>query len=399
MRPKLLPKLPQTLSEASGKTANRHQRSPLPSGRTRHFWRAAMVLLLVSLIPLTVWATTREEAESAIDEAKQMRTDAIAAGVTDSPTDEMIKQAESVLPSRQYTRALQYAQWAWRQDAMAMRLLARQEARAAAGGAAKAAVGTYQEPLDVLQGLIDRTASDYLTQSDQNLMMLADSPAQWVASDGEALLQEPRGPNNVSLEECDFGKGPGVLEGAYAELPRYFEDTGKVMDLETRLVHCMVTLQGFAMDDPAAKKRHGSDSEHMMLQTYIASQSSGFAWNPPMDHPLEKAMRDAGEVMFYRRAGKADFACSTCHAETGKRIRASVLPNKNVPEEWTKAISWPAFRVGHDHVRSSQHRLRGCYWQMRQAGPVAGSDASIAMLSYWTDAARGQPAILSDMKR
>ncbi len=396
---KLLPRLSQSLSEVSGKTAKRHQRSPLPSEPGRRFGRGALIALLVALIPITVWATTREQAESAIAEAKQTREEAIAAGVADSPTDEMIEQAESVLPSRQYTRALQYAEWARRQDAMAMELLAKQEARKAAGEAAKAAVGTYQEPLDVLQGLIDRTSSDYLTQSDQNIMMMADNPAQWTAMDGETLFEEARGPNNVSLEECDFGKGPGVLEGAYAEMPRYFEDTGKVMDLETRLVHCMVTLQGFSPDDPEVAKRHGSGSDHMKLQTYIASKSSGYAWNPPMDHPLEKAMRDAGEVMFYRRAGKADFACSTCHAETGKRIRASVLPNKNVPEEWTKAISWPAFRVGHDQVRSSQHRLRGCYWQMRQAGPVAGSDGSIAMLSYWTDSARGQPAILSDMKR
>lgn len=395
----LLPKLPQSLSEVTGHTANRYQRSPRPSGRARRFGRDALILLLVALIPLTVWATTRDEAESAIAKAKQTREEAIAAGVTDSPTDEMIEQAESVLPSRQYTRALQYAEWARRQDALAMELIAKQEARATTGKAAKAAEDSYQEPLEVLQGLIDRTGSGYLTQSDQNLMMMADNPAQWVAMDGETLFEEPRGPNNVSLEECDFGKGPGVLEGAYVELPRYFEDTGKVMDLETRLVHCMITLQGFDADDPAVKQRHGNDSDHMKLQAYIASQSSGYAWNPPMDHPLEKAMRDAGEVMFYRRAGKADFACSTCHAETGKRIRASVLPNKNVLEEWTKAISWPAFRVGHDQVRSTQHRLRGCYWQMRQAGPVAGSDGSIAMISYWTDAARGQPAILPDMKR
>ncbi len=399
LRP-LLPKLFQSLSDAlGGNTANRSQRSLRPSGRARRLGRDALILLLVALIPLTVWATTREEAESAIAEAKQTREEAIAAGVTGSPTDEMIEQAEAVLPSRQYTRALQYAEWARRQDALAMELLAKQEARKAEGEAAKAAVGSYQEPLDVLKGLIARTESGYLTQSDQNLMMMADSPAQWTAMDGEALFEEARGPNNVSLEECDFGKGPGVLEGAYAELPRYFEDTGKVMDLETRLVHCMVTLQGFSPDDPEVKERHGSDSDHMKLQTYIASQSSGYAWNPPMEHPLEKAMRDAGKVMFYRKAGKADFACSTCHSETSKRIRASVLPNKNVPEEWTKAISWPAFRVGQDHVRSNQHRLRGCYWQMRQASPIPGSDASIAMLSYWTDAARGQPAILSDMKR
>ena len=262
-----------------------------------------------------------------------------------------------------------------------------------------AGAGSYEAPEDVLQGIIDEFNSDYLTQSEQNLMMMSDNPAYWEADEGKALFYEKRGPNNASLERCDFGKGPGVVEGAYAEMPRYFEDTGKVMDLETRLVYCMMTLQGFTRDDPAVSKRHGSSSDMMRLQTWIASQSSGYDWNPPLDHPLEKAMRDAGEVLFYRRAGSLDFSCNTCHGETGKRIRASVLPNMNVPEEWTKAVSWPAYRVGHQEVRSSQHRLRGCYWQMRQGQVIAGSDASVAVITFWTDAARGQPAILPDMKR
>jgi len=254
-------------------------------------------------------------------------------------------------------------------------------------------------PEEILQALIDETQSPYLSQSEQNLMMMPDNPAQFVAEEGEELFMTPRGPKNATLEGCDFGKGPGVLEGAYVELPRYFADTGRVMDLESRLVHCMMTLQGFTKDDKPIKKRHGSNSDMMKLQTYIGMQSNGMLWNPPMDHPLEKAMRDAGEVMFYRRAGSADFSCQACHGDTGKRIRASVLPNMQVPEEWTKAVSWPAERAGHQNVRSSQHRLRGCYWQMRHPMIKNGSDASIAMISFWTDAARGQPAILPDMKR
>ena len=265
--------------------------------------------------------------------------------------------------------------------------------------AASAADYSGMAPEEILQALIDDTQSPYLSQSDQNLMMMPDNPAYWVAEEGEDLFKTARGPNNASLEACDFGKGPGVLEGAYVEMPRYFADTGKVMDLESRLVHCMKTLQGFTKDDAAIKSRHGSNSDMMKLQTYIAMQSNGMPWNPPMDHPLEKALRDAGEVMFYRRAVITDFSCQTCHGDTGKRIRASVLPNMNVPEEWTKAVSWPAERAGQQNVRSSQHRLRGCYWQMRHPGIVNGSDASIAVISFWTDAARGQPAILPDLKR
>jgi len=254
-------------------------------------------------------------------------------------------------------------------------------------------------PEEVLQGLIDSIDSRYLTQSEMNIMMMPDSPALWLIDDGKELFHSARGPNNVSLETCDFGKGPGVLEGAFVEFPRYFEDTGRVMDFEGRLVHCMKTIQGFTDDDPAIKTKHGNAADITKLQTYVASLSNGHAWNPPMDHPMEKAMRDAGQVIFYRRAGTMDFSCSTCHAATGKRIRASVLPNSNVPEEWTKAVSWPAFRVGHDNVRSAQHRVSECYWQMRHAEPVWGGDGMVAIISYWNDRARGQPAILPDMKR
>ena len=99
----------------------------------------------------------------------------------------------------------------------------------ALGGTASA--DSYQAPEDVLQGVIDKLDSDYLTQSEQNLMMMSDNPAYWTAEEGDTLFKEQRGPRNASLESCDFGKGPGVLDGAYAEKPRFFFDTGNVMDL------------------------------------------------------------------------------------------------------------------------------------------------------------------------
>ena len=263
-----------------------------------------------------------------------------------------------------------------------------------------ATANTGMAPEKVLDDLIKKSKNPaYLTQSPQNIMMMPDNPALELIEEGAKLFKQARGPKNVSLEKCDFGKGPGVVKGAYVELPRFFADTGKVMDLDSRLAHCMTTQQGFSADDPAVKKKHGSDSDVMKLQTYIAAQSNGMAWNPPMKHPLEKAMRDAGEVMFYRRAGTMDFSCATCHTQTAKRIRASVLPSITDPEDWSKAISWPSQRTSHDHVRSSQHRVLECLWQMRYPDIKNGSDASIALISYWTDVARGQPAILPDLKR
>ena len=255
---------------------------------------------------------------------------------------------------------------------------------------------TNENPKDILVKLIEATKSPYLSQSPQNLMMMDDNPAYFVVDDGKALFEEKRGPKGVSLEQCDFGKGPGVLEGAYAEMPRYFKDTGKVMHLETRLVHCMKTLQGFSKDDPEMKKK----GQIRALMAYVGAQSNGYKWNPPLDHPLEKAMRDAGEVMFYRRASLLDFSCNTCHGQVGKKIRASVLPSVTAPKEWTKAVSWPAKRVGRGtNARTPSQRVLGCYWQMRQGKINGRSDAAVAMFSFWTDAARGEQAILPDLKR
>ena len=71
------------------------------------------------------------------------------------------------------------------------------------------------------------------------------NPAELFEVKGEALWKKKRGPKNASLEQCDLGLGPGVVKGAYVQMPRYFADTGKVQDLESRLVTCMQTLQGF----------------------------------------------------------------------------------------------------------------------------------------------------------
>ena len=80
--------------------------------------------------------------------------------------------------------------------------------------------------------------------------MLQDgNPAELYEMKGEELWKQKRGPKNVSLEQCDLGKGPGVIKGAFVELPRYFKDTNRVEDLEGRIITCMETLQGFNGDE------------------------------------------------------------------------------------------------------------------------------------------------------
>ena len=96
-------------------------------------------------------------------------------------------------------------------------------------------------PVSAQQDATDRELEKYRT-------MMKDSfanPGLLYVDRGEALWKMPRGPKNVSLESCDLGRGAGKLDGAFAELPRYFADAGRVMDLEVRLLWCMENIQGF----------------------------------------------------------------------------------------------------------------------------------------------------------
>lgn len=82
--------------------------------------RGALLGILLAALPLTsAWATHRDEAEQAIAEAKAAHQQAASAGVAAEETAEMIEQAESLLPSRQYTKAAQIAAQAKQQDEFA----------------------------------------------------------------------------------------------------------------------------------------------------------------------------------------------------------------------------------------------------------------------------------------
>jgi L-cysteine S-thiosulfotransferase len=212
--------------------------------------------------------------------------------------------------------------------------------------------------------------------------MLADgNPADLYEAKGEALWKQKRGPKNASLEACDLGKGPGVVKGVFVELPRYFPDTQRVQDLESRLVSCMATLQGFNADE-IAKTPFGRGEQNSVtaLATWIAAESKGMKFNLPQSHPQEKLMYEVGKRVFFMRGGTHDFSCASCHGEDGKRIRLQDLPNltKN-PGAGNGFGAWPAYRVSNGQMWGMQLRLNDCYRQQRFPYPGFGSDATIAL--------------------
>jgi len=229
------------------------------------------------------------------------------------------------------------------------------------------------------------------------------NPAFLNVDRGEELWTLPRGSKNVSLETCDLGKGSGVLEGAYAELPRYFADAGSVMDLEQRLLWCMETVQALDTREILSHKfgAPGVTSDMEDLVAYIANKSSGMPIHIPLDDEAEREAYAIGEALFYRRGSLLDFSCATCHSADSARIRTTQLPNLTRPGKDAQETlgSWPTYRVSQSQMRTLQNRLWDCYRQMRMPPPDYGTPGLTALMIFLAKQADGGTLNVPSIKR
>ncbi|GAP38727.1 sulfur oxidation c-type cytochrome SoxA [Piscinibacter sakaiensis] len=227
------------------------------------------------------------------------------------------------------------------------------------------------------------------------------NPAELFEAKGEDLWKKARGPKNASLQACDLGKGPGVVAGAFVELPRYFPDTQRVQDLESRLLTCMERLQGLDVAAIAATPfGRGEQANMEALVAYISTASRGLKMNLPTSHPEERRFYELGKRAFFFRGGSHDFSCASCHGEPGKRIRLQDLPDltKN-PGDGVGFAAWPAYRVSSGELWSMQRRLNDCFRQQRFPYPGYASELTIALGSYMGINAKGAESIAPAIKR
>ena len=253
--------------------------------------------------------------------------------------------------------------------------------------------------LSLAAGAQTKSAADGIAE--YRKMLEDGNPAELFEAKGEALWKQKRGPKNASLEQCDLGKGPGVVKGAWVEMPRHFADTGRVQDLESRLLTCMESLQGFnAAEIAKTPFGRGEQSNVTALATWIAGSSRGMKFNLPQAHAEERRFYELGKRAFFFRGGPMDFACATCHSEEGKRIRLQDLPllTKN-PGDGLGFAAWPAYRVSNGEMWSMQLRLNDCFRQQRFPFPGFASDATIALGSYMGVNAKGAISIAPAIKR
>ena len=220
-------------------------------------------------------------------------------------------------------------------------------------------------------------------------MLEEGNPAELAQARGEELWVTAQGPKQATLERCDLGLGPGKLEGAYAELPRYFADTDRVQDVESRLVTCMTTLQGLSYEE-ATRGWYQPDSNLEALVTYVGAKSRGARVNVPGTRPEEVEMAAVGEALFFRRSGPLDFSCASCHSREHRRLRLQEAPDFLSGNGARSSMTqWPAYRVSQGAVWTMEHRLIDCMRQMGWPEPRYQSDALTALQMFLQKQASG----------
>lgn len=106
---------------------------------------ALAAFLTVAIPGGGAWAAHRSDAEKAIAQAKALQDQAAAAGIDTTHSARLIEEAQGLLPSRQYTKAMELVEKAMKQDRFALGQAAGKGAetgpgKAGAAGATAAAV-------------------------------------------------------------------------------------------------------------------------------------------------------------------------------------------------------------------------------------------------------------------
>ena len=250
-----------------------------------------------------------------------------------------------------------------------------------------------------LAALAQKTTADGIAE--YRKMLEDGNPAELYEAKGAELWKKKRGPKAASLERCDLGLGPGVIKGAWVQMPRWFADTGRVQDLESRLLTCMETLQGFNAAEIAKTPFDKGEQETIeSLAAFVSAESRGAKFNLPQGHAEERRMYELGKRAFFFRGGPMDFSCASCHGEDDKRVRLQELPNltKN-PGDGIGFAAWPAYRVSSGNLWTMQRRLNDCFRQQRFPYPGYASDATVALGVYMGVNAKGAESVAPALKR
>ena len=154
-------------------------------------------------------------------------------------------------------------------------------------------------------------------------------------------------------KSATWARGPGVVKGAFVELPRYFPDTQRVQDLESRMSPAWKRCRASTRRAIAKTNRSAAARWPMSRRWPPGSRRCPRACASTCRKatPKSAASTKLGKRAFFFRGGPHDFSCAACHGQDNKRIRLQDLPNltKN-PGDGVGFAAWPAYRVSNGQM-------------------------------------------------
>ncbi len=197
----------------------------------------------------------------------------------------------------------------------------------------------------------------------------------WVA-EGEALWNAKAGVSGRSCAEC-HGDAAVNMKGVAARYPVYFAESGRPIDLQSRINICRKANQS-AAPFPLESR------ELLALSAFIGKQSRGMPITTGEDKRLEP-FRARGQELYERRQGQLNFSCANCHDDNwGRRLGSSMIPQSH-------PTGYPLYRLEWQDMGSLQRRLRNCMIGVRAEPYPYGSQEYVDLELFLMTRARGMP--------
>lgn len=183
-------------------------------------------------------------------------------------------------------------------------------------------------------------------------------PYELALDDGKTAFRTPF-KNGASYADCLPEKGVGIA----ARYPRWDSKRGEVVTLAQAVNRCRRQN-----DEPPLPYLKG---ELAAVLAYLAYLSRGrpIEIEIPASDPRALTAYQQGKDYYYRRRGRLNFACASCHVQNaGKHLRSELLS-----PALGQTSHWPAYRLKWGELGTLQRRFIGCHKQIRAKAPAAQS--------------------------
>jgi len=203
---------------------------------------------------------------------------------------------------------------------------------------------------------------------------LSQNPASFWLMEGEALWQQPSGPQQQSCRSC-HGPVQDSMKGVAARYPRRVNN--QLLNLEDQINQCRQTRQ---QQTPWKYE----SSPLLAMSVWVAHQSKGMPIEAA-NHPTLSDDLAAGRRLYEQRMGQINLSCAQCHDQRwGQKLAGVVIPQAH-------PTGYPIYRLEWQSLGSLERRLRNCMNAVRAEPFAAGALEWRQLELFLKWRARGMP--------